>query len=77
MVWVAWNMGTLLYMFWTGIAVLNMFINSIIWDGNAINSAPVWCDICTYTFILYVLMATTFSSLNDCRRKTPSSITHG
>lgn len=49
--WAAWNMGTLLYMFWTGIAVLNMFINSIIWDGNAINSAPVWCDICTYIVI--------------------------
>ncbi|EIM84333.1 fungal pheromone STE3G-protein-coupled receptor, partial [Stereum hirsutum FP-91666 SS1] len=41
----AWNTGTLLYMFWTGVPVLNMFINSIVWDGNALNSAPVWCDI--------------------------------
>lgn len=33
-------------MAWTGIACLNVFVNSIVWNGNAINWAPVWCDIC-------------------------------
>ncbi|TEB28746.1 STE3-domain-containing protein [Coprinellus micaceus] len=41
----AWNTGTCLYMFWTGLGCLNMFVNSIVWNGNAINWAPVWCDI--------------------------------
>ncbi|KAE9393918.1 pheromone receptor [Gymnopus androsaceus JB14] len=41
----AWNTGTCLFMIWTGLACLNQFINSIIWNGNAINWAPVWCDI--------------------------------
>lgn len=33
-------------MAWTALGCLNGFINSIIWNGNAINWAPVWCDIC-------------------------------
>lgn len=32
-------------MIWVGIANLNLFINSVVWDGNAYNPAPVWCDI--------------------------------
>ncbi|TFY73519.1 hypothetical protein EWM64_g10493, partial [Hericium alpestre] len=43
----AWNTGTCLYMAWTGISCLIQFINSIVWDHNAINWAPVWCDIST------------------------------
>jgi pheromone a factor receptor len=43
----AWNTGTCLFMIWTGLACLNQFINSIVWTGNAINWAPVWCDIST------------------------------
>lgn len=39
------NVGVLMYIFWTGLACLKFFIDSIIWDGNAINWAPVWCDI--------------------------------
>ncbi|KAJ8507749.1 hypothetical protein ONZ45_g9918 [Pleurotus djamor] len=41
----AWNTGTCLYMFWTALACLCQFINSIVWSDNAINVAPVWCDI--------------------------------
>ncbi|XP_006456324.1 STE3-type pheromone receptor [Agaricus bisporus var. bisporus H97] len=41
----AWNTGTCLYMAWTGIACLNQFINSVVWNKDAINYAPVWCDI--------------------------------
>lgn len=42
----ALNAGTCLFMIWTSIACLNLGINSIIWHGNAIDIAPVWCDIC-------------------------------
>ena len=42
----AWNAGTCLYMFWTAIACLNQFVNSVVWHGNAFNPSPVWCDIC-------------------------------
>jgi len=41
----AWNTGTCLYMAWTAVGCLNQFINSIVWSGNAINWAPIWCDI--------------------------------
>jgi len=36
-----------MYMIWTAIACLVHFVNSIVWNGNAINWAPVWCDIAT------------------------------
>ncbi|KAF8070288.1 pheromone receptor [Lyophyllum atratum] len=43
----AWNTGTCLYMAWTSLGCLNLFINSVIWRGNMVNWAPVWCDIST------------------------------
>lgn len=42
----AWNSGTCYYMMWTAIACLNLFVNSVLWSSDAINRAPVWCDIC-------------------------------
>ena len=42
----AWNVGTCAYMIWTAIACLNQFVNAVVWRDNAINYAPVWCDIC-------------------------------
>jgi pheromone a factor receptor len=42
----AWNTGTVMYMLWTAVGLLNQFVNSIVWKDNAINWAPVWCDIC-------------------------------
>ncbi|KIM42056.1 hypothetical protein M413DRAFT_445228 [Hebeloma cylindrosporum] len=47
----AWNTGTCLYMAWTGLACLVQFINSVVWHGNAINWAPIWCDISTKIII--------------------------
>ncbi|KAF5378596.1 hypothetical protein D9615_007165 [Tricholomella constricta] len=41
----AWNSGTCFYMMWASIACLNQFVNSVVWADNAINSAPIWCDI--------------------------------
>ncbi|KAJ3559563.1 hypothetical protein NM688_g264 [Phlebia brevispora] len=41
----AWNAGTCLYMIWTSISCFNLALNSVLWHDNAINFAPVWCDI--------------------------------
>jgi len=41
----SWNVGTCMYMVWTALACLVHFVDSILWNGNAINWAPVWCDI--------------------------------
>ncbi|KAJ3808709.1 pheromone receptor [Lentinula aff. lateritia] len=41
----AWNSGTCAFMIWTGLACLITSINSIVWADNALNIAPIWCDI--------------------------------
>ncbi|KDQ50789.1 hypothetical protein JAAARDRAFT_185818 [Jaapia argillacea MUCL 33604] len=43
----AWNTGTCLYMAWTALQCLNSSINSILWNNNIVNWAPVFCDIST------------------------------
>ncbi|KAF8468713.1 pheromone receptor [Russula ochroleuca] len=43
----AWNTATCLFMIWTGLGCLMQCINSIVWNGNMINRAPVYCDIST------------------------------
>ena len=48
----AWNMGTCLYMIWTGLGCLLQCINSIVWNKNTINRAPVYCDICKSPHVL-------------------------
>ncbi|OSD03764.1 pheromone receptor [Trametes coccinea BRFM310] len=44
----AWNVGCVLYIFWIGTQSLFQFINVMVWRDNAINWAPVWCDITTH-----------------------------
>lgn len=51
----AWNTGTCLYMIWTGLACLIFFINSVVWNSDVINKAPVWCDICTCSTVFCFL----------------------
>ncbi|TFK65309.1 STE3-like pheromone receptor [Pluteus cervinus] len=41
----AWNSGTCAFMIWTSTMCLIYFINSLVWAGNLVNIAPVWCDI--------------------------------
>ncbi|EGO00901.1 hypothetical protein SERLA73DRAFT_50345 [Serpula lacrymans var. lacrymans S7.3] len=41
----AGNIGTCAFIVWTGVLCFNGFVNSIIWDKNVTNWAPVWCDI--------------------------------
>ena len=40
------NSGTCFYILWALLACLNQFINSVLWHGNVLDRAPVWCDIC-------------------------------
>ncbi|KAI9509914.1 STE3-domain-containing protein [Russula earlei] len=44
----AWNVGTCLYMAWTGLGCLIQCINSIVWNKNMIDKAPVYCDIAVH-----------------------------
>ena len=46
----SWNVGTCMYMIWTALACLVHFVDSIVWSGNTINWAPVWCDIGTFRY---------------------------
>ncbi|TDL19565.1 STE3-domain-containing protein [Rickenella mellea] len=39
------SVGTLMFIVWTASACLISFINSIVWHNNAIDWAPVYCDI--------------------------------
>jgi pheromone a factor receptor len=41
----AWNTGTCMFMVWTALGCLTSCINSIVWNKNVINRAPVYCDI--------------------------------
>jgi pheromone a factor receptor len=43
-----WNAGTCAYMLWSSLGCLVEFVNAILWKDNALNSHPVWCDICTW-----------------------------
>ncbi|TDL19574.1 STE3-domain-containing protein [Rickenella mellea] len=43
--WQLRNAGTSMYIIWTATSGFIMFANSIIWHNNAIDKAPVWCDI--------------------------------
>ncbi|KDQ27855.1 hypothetical protein PLEOSDRAFT_1076893 [Pleurotus ostreatus PC15] len=63
----AWNVGTCCYMIWVGLACLNQFVNSVIWNGNALNISPIWCDISS-RFIVGVAVAIPASSLCISRR---------
>lgn len=47
----AWNTGTCLFMAWAGLGCFIGGVNSIIWNDNVMNVAPVWCDISTRFWI--------------------------
>lgn len=63
----AWNIGTCSYMLWVGVGCLMYFVNSIVWNGNAINWAPVWCDISS-RYIIALTVAIPICSLCINRR---------
>ncbi|KZT69398.1 putative fungal pheromone GPCR, STE3-type [Daedalea quercina L-15889] len=42
-----WNAGTCIYMLWVSLASLVEFVDSIVWNANINDPAPVWCDIST------------------------------
>ncbi|KAG7085964.1 hypothetical protein E1B28_003489 [Marasmius oreades] len=47
----AWNTGTCCFMLWAAALNLNFFVNSIVWNGQVLNFAPVWCDISTVIIV--------------------------
>lgn len=51
----AWNIGTCLNMVYTGFACLNLFINSVVWNDNVRNPAPVWCDISSHINLVCII----------------------
>jgi len=61
------NTGTCLYMGWTALGTLILFINSVVWADNSENWAPVWCDI-TSRVIIGLSVAIPASSLCINRR---------
>lgn len=63
----AWNTGTCLYMIWTGLGCLNQFINSVVWNSDVIDKAPVWCDISS-KFVIGTAVAIPAASLCINRR---------
>ncbi|EGN92607.1 hypothetical protein SERLA73DRAFT_79423 [Serpula lacrymans var. lacrymans S7.3] len=63
----AWNAGTCCYMIWVSLSCLIEFVNSVVWHGNAINWAPVWCDISS-KFLLGAGVGIPASSLCIIRR---------
>ncbi|KAI0703963.1 GPCR fungal pheromone mating factor [Earliella scabrosa] len=64
---VAWNVGCVLYIFWVGGQCLIQFVDLIVWRDNAINVAPVWCDI-TIRFYIAASLGVVCSSLVINRR---------
>src|SRR6266576_1228542 len=49
---VAWNTGTCLFIIWTGLGCLLQCINSIVWNKNMIDRAPVYSFICNSLHVL-------------------------
>ncbi|KAM5538303.1 hypothetical protein V8D89_008034 [Ganoderma adspersum] len=43
----AWNSATCFYMMWSALSCLNGFVNAVVWANDAIDHAPVWCEIST------------------------------
>ncbi|KAI0078435.1 STE3-domain-containing protein [Panus rudis PR-1116 ss-1] len=44
----AWNVGCVLYIFWTSLVCILQFVNNMIWRDNARNVSPIFCDICEF-----------------------------
>ena len=58
----SWNghLGLSMYLIWAALICLIYFVDSILWNGNTTNWAPVWCDIGTFEYPF-----TRFSDLTD------------
>ncbi|KAI0061292.1 pheromone receptor [Artomyces pyxidatus] len=79
----AFNVGICLFLVWTAVGCLILFINSVVWNGNMDNVAPIWCDIAVrllfslnvalpaaslcITRRLYIVTGTGLAVVNDSR----------
>lgn len=52
----AWHrtVATCAYMVWTALGCLVYFVDSIVWNGNTVNWAPRWCDICPLKMPIFI-----------------------
>ncbi|KAJ7278694.1 pheromone A receptor-domain-containing protein [Mycena rebaudengoi] len=59
--------GTCLFMIWTALGCLDLFINTIVWRHNVTNWSPIWCDISSH-IVLTASVGSPASSLCINRR---------
>ena len=50
-----------MYMVWTGLGCLVLFVNSLVWKDNVTDWAPVWCDIGTFPPSCFCLLKRTLT----------------
>lgn len=48
------NTGVYIFSFWVFLLNLSCVVNTIIWANDAKDTAPVWCDLCTFVLALTV-----------------------
>jgi hypothetical protein len=46
------NSGVVVFVVWVLVMALHIGIDAIVWSGTTADFAPVWCDICTFSFLL-------------------------
>ena len=44
------HVGQCMYLIWAALVCLIYFVDSIVWNGNVNNWAPMWCDIGAFTY---------------------------
>lgn len=61
-------------MIWTGLAALNQFVNSVVWNSDVTIRAPVWCDICGCLSVFFLLSGFSHHSRAATQFMTASSV---
>lgn len=46
----AGNVGTCMYMIWTALMLCIELVGAVVWNGNALDWAPVYCDISAFAY---------------------------
>lgn len=75
-----WNTAICLNLVWAATACLMYFVDSVIWNDNDHNSAPIWCDITSHLHIYATIAMPMASSILNYRiyamtlGKAPSTI---
>ena len=46
------NIGLSFFILWVSALCIAYGANTVVWRDNALNSAPIWCEICVFAFFL-------------------------